>query len=91
MVAEAVQSSRGPAVELAVRLGFDVNALAGGQTALHSAAWDGDLPLVRRLVELGADPGIRDRTFDGTPLGWARHAQRHEVADYLARLTAEDG
>ena len=72
VVAEAVQSSRGAAVELAVRLGFDVNALAGGQTALHSAAWDGDLPLVRRLVELGADPGVRDRTFDGTPLGWAR-------------------
>lgn len=87
LVAEAVEAGRGDAVELAARLGFDVSAPGGGQTALHSAVWDGDLPLVRRLVGLGADTTVRDGHFGGTPLDWARHAQRADVADYLAPLT----
>ena len=85
LVAEAVDAGVGP--ELAVRLGFDVSAPAGGQTALHSAAWNGDLAAVRRLVELGADTQARDARFGGRPLEWARHAQHSEVAAYLTPLT----
>jgi ankyrin repeat protein len=40
-------------------------------TALHSAAWNGDLEMVVLLVRAGADRSARDEEHDGTPLGWA--------------------
>lgn len=40
-------------------------------TALHSAAWNGDLPMVELLLEAGADPTARDEQYDATPRGWA--------------------
>ena len=42
-----------------------------GHTALHSAAWNGDLTMVTLLVKAGADRAARDEQYDGTPLGWA--------------------
>jgi ankyrin repeat protein len=40
-------------------------------TALHGAAWNGDLRMVKLLVDAGADGQVRDRQFDATPHGWA--------------------
>jgi ankyrin repeat protein len=40
-------------------------------TALHAAAWNGNLPLVTLLVESGADVHARDDEHHSTPLGWA--------------------
>jgi ankyrin repeat protein len=85
-----------PAVELLVELGFDVNALGRTdvpsdqpwQTALHKAAEDGNLELASTLLRLGADTGIRDARFGGTPLSWARHFGNDAMADLLAPLTA---
>jgi hypothetical protein len=37
---------------------------------------------------LGADTGIRDARFDGTPLGWARYFGEDAIADLLEPLTA---
>ena len=45
-------------------------------TALHHAVWSGSLEAVRVLVEAGADLTRRDTIYDGTPLGWAMHAQQ---------------
>ncbi|MFG1926966.1 ankyrin repeat domain-containing protein [Cryptosporangium sp. NPDC048952] len=78
-------------VELLVELGFDVNALGRAdapleqewETALHHAAGNGDVDLARRLLALGADPDIRDRRFDGTPLDWARHLGQPATAELL--------
>ncbi|HEY7100466.1 MAG TPA: ankyrin repeat domain-containing protein [Mycobacteriales bacterium] len=81
LVAEAVDAGADPG--LAVRLGFDVSARHDGQTALHTAAWNGDLDLVRRLVSLGADLDARDGRFDGRPVDWAGHAQHQEVVSFL--------
>ncbi len=77
--------------------GCDVNARGGGKSAetpLHSAAWNGDLPMVRLLVEAGADVHARDREHDNTPLGWAETAIQvtnnprcAEVVDYLTPRT----
>lgn len=65
------------------------------QTALHSAAWNGDLDMVKLLVEAGADPQARDAQYDGTPLGWAEtsvtvsnNPRCAEVAAWLASLPA---
>ncbi|HSB54076.1 MAG TPA: ankyrin repeat domain-containing protein [Gemmatimonadales bacterium] len=64
-----------------------------GQTVLHSAAWNGDLAMVKLLVGAGADPTLRDRQYDATPLGWAETAieitanpRCRTVADWLGAL-----
>ncbi|BBX89752.1 ankyrin repeat domain-containing protein [Mycolicibacterium boenickei] len=62
----------------------DPNALDDeGATALHQAAWAGDLELIRRLLDAGADVTIADRRFGSTPLEWAEHAYQTEAADVL--------
>jgi ankyrin repeat protein len=78
--------------------GANVNARTGGKTrhtALHSAAWNGDLVMVERLVNAGADRSARDDEHHGTPLDWARVAidiennpTCRDVAEYLAALDA---
>ena len=75
-------------MRLLVELGFDVNARHGAPTVLHLAAYGGSRELVDLLLELGADPNARDRDFDATPAGWARHAHHDELADHLAALEA---
>lgn len=59
------------------------SGLARRTSALHLAAWNGDLPMARTLVELGADLSIRDCEHDSTPLGWAEYNHQHDVAAYL--------
>lgn len=54
-----------------------------GATPLHHAAWAGDLELIGRLLDAGADPTATDLRFDATPLGWAEHAYQTEAADLL--------
>ena len=83
-------------VEWLLARGANVNARATARsrhTALHSAAWNGDLPMVRLLVGAGADLAARDEEHDGTPLGWAEVAidvtnnpKCREVVEYLSRL-----
>lgn len=64
----------------------DPNALDDeGATALHQAAWAGDLELIRRLLDAGADTTLTDRRFGSTPLDWAEHAYQTEAADLLRR------
>jgi hypothetical protein len=83
-------------VALLAELGFDVNAYGRGdapveeawETALHHSALNGDVELTRRLLDLGADPGLRDRRFDATPLDWARHFHQSPTAALLEPLTA---
>jgi len=94
----AAACGRPAAVEILAELGFDVNAKGRTdmpsdqpwQTALHKAAEDGNLELARTLLRLGADPGIRDHRFNGTPLSWARHFGQQELVELLEPLTAPD-
>lgn len=60
-----------------------------GATPLHHAAWEGDLPLIRRLLEAGADPSITDGRFGSTPLQWAEHAYQTEAAELLRAATSD--
>jgi len=74
--------------------GANVNARAAtgsGGTALHSAAWNGDLPMVKLLVAAGADVFARDPEHNNTPAGWAQVAMTisnnskcKDVVDYLS-------
>ena len=52
-------------------------------TPLHQAAFRGHTDVVRLLVERGARTDIRDTIHKGTPLDWALHGGREQVAAYL--------
>jgi ankyrin repeat protein len=87
-----------PAIPLLAELGWDVNARARAdgpveqewETALHAAAGDGEIDAARMLIQLGADPGLRDTRFQATPLGWAEHFGHQAMADFLRPLTPQD-
>lgn len=63
------------------------------ETALHSAAWNGDLAMVKILVEAGADASLIDEEHVSTPLGWSEvsrtvtnNPECDRVTAYLAEL-----
>jgi len=65
--------------------GANANARAADrsyQTALHCAAWNGDLPMVELLLGAGAAPNSLDGEHRTTPREWA------EVAGRLTRNPA---
>jgi ankyrin repeat protein len=76
-----------------IERGANVNAPAAagsGATPLHSAAWNGDLPMVKLLVAAGANVSARDPEHNNTPAGWAQVAitvsnnpRCKDVVDYL--------
>jgi ankyrin repeat protein len=87
----AAATGRSRAVATLLDLGFDVDARGRGdipeestwETALHHAAGNGDVALVRLLLARGADRRITDERFDATAAGWATHAGHLELATEL--------
>ena len=73
------------AINLMVDLGFNVqgNSL---DTPLHHAAHNGHFELVKRLLDLGADPNQREPFYFSTPLGWAHAGSKVDVVEYLKQL-----
>jgi ketosteroid isomerase-like protein len=84
LVRAAEQDSE-EAVALLIELGFDVNVRS--RTApLHEAAMRGNLPVIKRLLDHGADPNIHDTGYDATPAGWAEHHGQPEAQQLLEAL-----
>ena len=52
-----------------------------GVYALHLAAQAGQESAVDVLLELGADPTLRDGLYDGDAAGWAGHGCRPDLAE----------
>jgi ankyrin repeat protein len=52
-------------------LGFSPHAGRFGEQPLHAAAYHGNAPAVRVLLEAGAEVDARDARFDATPLAFA--------------------
>ncbi len=52
-------------------------------TPLHRAALNNRVSTAKLLLELGADPTVKDPTFNATPLGWAKHNGCADVAALL--------
>lgn len=52
-------------------------------TPLHQAALAGHDAVVRLLVEHGARLDLKDTVWQATPEGWARYAEKSEIAEYL--------
>jgi ankyrin repeat protein len=51
------------------------------ETALHHAAGEGKLEMARLLLDLGANPALRDRRFKGTPRDWAVHLGHQDLVE----------
>jgi peptide-methionine (S)-S-oxide reductase len=88
---------RGQADALAklIGIGVDLHApsasLHSHATALHHAVYSGSIDAVKVLVDAGAALDRRDAIYDGTPLDWAEHGKRVEIADYLRGQGARRG
>lgn len=70
----AAENDKRAAVHLMKELGFDLSQVKR-TTAMHHAVMSGHLEMVKLLIELGADPLIRDTEFNGTPLDWANYGE----------------
>ena len=67
--------------------GVDVNFKSvTNTTALHQAALGGYRSLVELLLDRGADPAIRDSTYDGTAVGWAYAGGHESLAEMLVEV-----
>ena len=60
-----------------------VRPASAGRTAAHAAAGAGELDILGKLVDRGADLAARDPDFDATPLTWARFIDRPHVVSWL--------
>lgn len=85
-------------MRLLAELGFDLNERVR-VTAMHEAAMAGHLEMVKLLIELGADPLIRDTEYNAFPRGWAEYGYKYgggnndgcrQVAEYLNQFEFEE-
>jgi hypothetical protein len=88
----AALNGKHKALSRLLELGVDLNAYSTGihphATALHHAVDSGSLAAVKVLVEAGARLDTRDKVYNGTPLDWAEHLGKQEIAEYLRRVQA---
>jgi ankyrin repeat protein len=87
LLASAASANRLAAIQLMADLGFDVNALRHS-TPLHEAAWNGHSEMVKLLLNLGANPSLRDRSHQASPADWAAYNHHPEVAAFLKNREA---
>jgi ankyrin repeat protein len=83
----ALDAKQRAGLRLIVELGVDINGMVPGtgldRSVLHNAAGWGGLEMVKFLLDLGADPNLRDPTFHATPIGWALHNHQQDVVEHL--------
>ena len=81
----AAEADKRNAVRLMAALHFNLNEVK--RTApLHLAAAGGHLDMVKLLIDLGADPLLRDMEFNARPLGWAQCNDQTAVAEFLEQF-----
>lgn len=89
LLGDVVARGNVDAIDFLVGLGVDVNGTPH-TPATHQAAYHGRGAALLRLLELGADPMIRDERFGATALGWAQHAGQQEMVALLTPHVDEE-
>jgi len=89
----AATDNRLDAVRLMLSLGWPIDEPGQeGGTALHWAAFHGNVEMVRELLRYNPDLTIRDSQHQGTALDWARYGSEHGwrkgEGDYPATIAA---
>jgi len=41
------------------------------------------------LIERGARLDLKDKVYEGTPLGWAEYGDKREIAEYLRSVVGK--
>lgn len=90
-LASAAQNGNNTAVRLMLRAGWPLDVWGNdGGTALHWAAFHGNAEMVREILRYKPDLTLRDSTYNGTALEWARYGTEHswkrEEGDYPGTL-----
>ena len=90
LIHRAVGASSHDGIRLIVEFGVDVNALIPDtgldRTPLHNAAAGGDVETMKLLIELGADPHVRDQPYRAKPIGWADHCDQPDAVSLLLQF-----
>jgi ankyrin repeat protein len=64
--------------------GVDANTFGPhGHSALHAAAANGDVAMIKLLLKRGARGDLKDQEHNGTALDWAHFFKHHEAAELL--------
>jgi len=92
-LAHAARNNDLEAVRLMLRAGFPLDGVSQHRaTALHWAAWHGNVEMVRLILARHPDLENADNQFEGTPLNWAMHGTENgwhrESGDYPATIKA---
>ena len=94
-LADAARESALEVVQLMLEAGISLESRGQhGGSALHWAAWRGNLPLVELLLRAGAATmlEVEDLDFHANPLGWAIHASENgwdiKTGDYAGVVKA---
>jgi ankyrin repeat protein len=96
LIVQAAEHASGDVVRFLLEHGANPNVLADpdaaidsttGYTALHGAAFQGNLSAVEVLLAYGANVRLREQKYGATALGWALYAKKSDV---FARLQKED-
>ena len=88
----AVEAERVEIAQLLIESGADINTKTTGEleiTALHSAAADGYLDLIRLLVKHQANLNAKDNVRGGTPLDYAKNYKQEAAVKLLQQLKTE--
>ena len=92
LIVRAAGHASGELIETLISHGASPNAVdepetaidqTPNYTALHAAAWDGNVSAAAVLLKHGADPRIREGRYCGTPAGWAEYNHKPECRDLI--------
>lgn len=86
----AARYGRADVIELLLDLGtpIDVQGITG-ERALHAAVWTDSAPIAQLLIERGAEIDARERKFNATPLSWAIHLDKPQLAEYFSTVSSD--
>jgi ankyrin repeat protein len=92
-LADAAQNNNLDAVRLMLGAGWPVDFPGPDNvTALHWAAFHGNADMVREILRYRPTVDIEDRTYRGSPLGWAGYGSKngwhHDTGDYAGVVQA---